>query len=111
MGNHSLQCCGRPMTAIGVAGAAPSGPAPAGTLPADVVLHTCAACGRHGWSGQGRELGRDELLAALRGPAAGPAARPGRADPPAVAARTGEVRRRTELQQMLRGFTVHGTTS
>lgn len=89
-----------------------------------VLLHSCASCGRHAWSAQGRELDRDELIELLRDdagtPAPAPAAPvvlPDRAPvartrrPRAVPVPAAADDRRSELQDLLRGFTVHGGSS
>lgn len=74
-------------------------------------LHSCPSCGRHAWWQDGRQVDRAELLDTLRvvrdpKPAPAPAA-----PAPAVAAEPDPVDRRTELQRLLAGFTVHGTVS
>jgi len=97
-------CCGRAMTSISVE-------RPGSSL----RLRSCPSCGRHSWHADGRELDRSTVLDALRVPER-PAARrrPQPAVPggsPAAAPALGEQSRRTELQQLLGGFTVHGTSS
>ena len=79
-------------------------------------LHSCPACGRHAWRSEGVEVDRSTLLDALRVQKPTAAPRRGAAPPPApVPAASPEVpddeTRRTELQRLLSGFTVHGTTS
>jgi len=75
-------------------------------------LHSCPACGRHAWHADGRRLDRSTVLDALRVPVSAPRRRPEPAvaapEPPAEADEAG---RRAELQQLLGGFTVHGTSS
>ncbi len=73
-------------------------------------LHSCPSCGRHAWRQGGREVDRAELLDTLRvvrDPK--PARRPVPAAQPAPD--EDPVDRRTELQRLLAGFTVHGTVS
>lgn len=72
---------------------------------ASLRLCSCPSCGRHSWYSGGREVERAEVLAALR--AERPAA-PARRTPPVDA---DERARRQDLQRMLGGFTVHGSTS
>lgn len=87
-----------------------------------VLLHSCAACGRHTWSADGRELDRDEVLELLReDPPAGASAVPTEPDVTAPQSRRSRNSgagpaapapdQRTELQHLLRGFTVHGGSS
>jgi len=96
-----------------------------------VLLHSCASCGRHAWSARGRELDRDELIELLRddaSAAAAPSAAPVVLPDSAPVVRTRRPRsvpvtaatatpttaaddRRSELQDLLRGFTVHGGSS
>ncbi len=79
--------------------------------PQGLQLHSCPSCGRHSWRSGAREVDRAELLATLQVEKAR-AAGQGRADEPAaVEPAPDEAARRSELQQMLSGFTVHGTTS
>ena len=75
---------------------------------APLRLHSCTACGRHAWRSRGCDVDRSALLEALRVPAR-PAARPAprRSSP----RRADDSSRRTELQHLLTGFTVHGTSS
>lgn len=84
-----------------------------------VLLRSCSSCGRHAWMVGTRELSRDELIDVLRdepAPAPVAAARAPRAARPVTqpvaptAAATAQDKRR-ELQDMLRGFTVHGDSS
>jgi hypothetical protein len=95
-------CCGRGMSGIGM------------TRDDGVVLRSCASCGRHAWMSGSRELSREELIEVLRdepAPAAAPrATRPDTVRPAAKQAAP-SVDKRAELQDMLRGFTVHGTSS
>ena len=89
---------------------------------AQLVLHSCASCGRHAWREDGREVDRDGLLGALRASTPPPAARrkavpPPEVPPPAVpppasapARPPSDADRRSELQHLLSGFQVHGTT-
>ena len=77
-------------------------------------LRSCPCCGRHVWHADGRELDRSSVLDVLRVPER-PAPRkrasapvPAPAGPPVV---MDEHARRSELQQLLGGFTVHGTSS
>lgn len=74
-------------------------------------LHSCPSCGRHSWRSDGREVDRNEVLDALRVTRT-PARRPAGAGA-RTAAETAphEGDRRDELQRLLVGFTVHGTTS
>ena len=86
-------------------------------------LHSCPSCGRHAWRADGVEVDRSTLLEALRvrkEPAArsprltrkertAPPAAPAR--PPAPVGPVSEDDRRSELQRLLSGFTVHGSSS
>ncbi len=92
------RCCGRPMTSIAVEHAASA-----------LSLHSCPSCGRHRWLSDGAEVDQPTVLAALRVDRKPSAAK--RRPAPAAPARLDEVGRRAELQRMLGGFTVHGTTS
>ena len=82
-------------------------------------LHSCPACGRHSWRSGGVEVDRSTLLAALKVRKPEPAARKREARPAASAAPAAPVApvadaeddRRSELQRLLAGFTVHGRTS
>ena len=80
--------------------------------PQGLQLHSCPSCGRHSWRSGAREVDRAELLATLQVEKAR-AAGQGRPDEAAAVARApvDEEARRSELQQMLSRFTVHGTTS
>lgn len=93
----AASCCGRPMSVIGVDRAA-------GAL----QLHSCASCGRHCWRDGDREVDRSELLETLRVVKEPAMPRPAatRRERPAD-----EAGRRAELERLLSGFTVHGTTS
>lgn len=101
-------CCGRTMTSIGVEQGASA-----------LRLHSCPACGRHAWRSDGVEVDRPALLEALRvsKPASRKRTRPPAAPAPAPApaaaapAASAEDARRSELQRLLSGFTVHGSTS
>ena len=100
-------CCGRAMTSIGVEQGASA-----------LQLHSCPACGRHSWRADGVEVDRSALLEALkvRKPEAAARKRPARPAPAPVPAApggsdVGEDDRRSELQRLLAGFTVHGSTS
>lgn len=81
-------------------------------------LHSCPACGRHAWRADGAEVDRPALLEALRVRKPAPAARPREAPaapspvpaPPAPAL-SDDDGRRSELQRLLSGFTVHGSSS
>ena len=95
------------MTSIGVAQGASA-----------LQLHSCPACGRHSWRRDGVEVDRSTLLAALKVRKPEPAIRreprppapaaPAALGPPATPV---EDDRRSELQRLLTGFTVHGRTS
>ncbi|MCW2622515.1 MAG: hypothetical protein JWL64_2117 [Frankiales bacterium] len=81
-----------------------------------VLLRSCPNCGRHAWYSDGVELSRDQLLKVLREsspPAPRPARRTARPQPrtaPDPAPAPGAAQR-AELQDLLRGFTVHGQSS
>jgi len=73
-------------------------------------MHSCPSCGRHAWRQGDREVDRAELLDTLRvvrDPK--PARRPAPAAVPVP--EEDPVDRRTELQRLLAGFTVHGTVA
>lgn len=96
-------CCGRTMRAIGV-------------QREGVQLNSCPECGRHAWRAQGQELTREQLLEVLGdvlpgGPSA--AKKPVSTGEVLAPDDAGEMTagKRAELQEMLRGFTVHGKTS
>ncbi len=78
--------------------------------PQGLQLHSCPSCGRHSWRSGAREVDRAELLATLQvqTPIIGQD-RP--APPAAIEPAPEEAARRSELQQMLSGFTIHGTSS
>ena len=48
-------CCRRPMSSIEVT-----------TRGTSLVLHSCTACGRHGWEKDGRTADRAELLGGVK---------------------------------------------
>lgn len=86
----SVRCCGRTTTVIGVDD--------------DLTLHSCPGCGRHAWRRGDQEVDREQVLAALRvTPGTGGPRRPAARRP----ARRGPVPR-SELEDLLSGFTVHG---
>lgn len=93
MDSHSKRCCGREMSGIGL------------EREDGVVLRSCPSCGRHAWFRGDHELDRAELLDALRR-----APQPSRPAPARRPRRTAPVptAQREELQELLRGFTVHG---
>ena len=80
-------------------------------------LHSCPACGRHAWRSEGVEVDRPALLEALRvrKPAPATRRREAPATPPPVPVPmpvlSDDDARRSELQRLLSGFTVHGRSS
>lgn len=77
-------------------------------------LHSCPSCGQHSWRSGDREVDRAEVLDALRVAREHARRRQVAARAPAPAAAAAppdELTRREELQRLLGGFTVHGTTS
>ena len=110
MTSDATLCCRRATTTIGL------------EREDGVVLRTCASCGRHAWFRGDVELDRSALLAALRRAPQSSASAASSASssspssssrPPAAARRprrTAPVSpvERAELQDLLRGFTVHG---
>lgn len=78
--------------------------------PQSLQLHSCPSCGRHSWRSGAREVDRAELLATLQVQTL--TTGPDRPQTPAAIQPAPEgAARRSELQQMLSGFTIHGTSS
>jgi hypothetical protein len=79
-----------------------------------VLLRSCPTCGRHAWYSDGAELSRERLLQVLREsspPAARPVRQAAKSRPAPALKPVAADDHRAELQDLLRGFTVHGQTS